>query len=116
MADFDNLCFFKAGSPGYGSDYDEEPRFTPNGPATSAQRPYHSPDSELLKQQLIDHHRDSPRPPFSQPQMVQGMMGLTMYCKFSTEGLFKHFTFQARLGGGGGWLNSREGAYLIQRR
>ena len=93
------FAFFKAGSPGYGSDYDEEPRFTPNGPATSAQRPYHSPDSELLKQQLIDHHRDSPRPPFSQPQIVQGMMGLMIYCKFSIEG--SSSTFEGEGGGGG---------------
>ena len=62
------------GSPGYGSDYEEEARYTPNGPGTSVQSPYHTPENELLKQQLIDHHRDSPRPPFSQPQMIQGMM------------------------------------------
>lgn len=61
-----------AGSPGYGSDYEEEARFTPNGPVTSSQPPYNSPENELLKQQLIDHHRDSPRPPFTQPQTVQG--------------------------------------------
>ena len=61
-----------AGSPGYGSDYEEEARFTPNGPVTSSQPTYNSPENELLKQQLIDHHRDSPRPPFTQPQMVQG--------------------------------------------
>ena len=85
------FAFFKAGSPGYGSDYDEEPRFTPNGSATSAQRPYHSPDSELLKQQLIDHHRDSPRPPFSQPQVVQGMMELMICCKLSIEGSSSRF-------------------------
>lgn len=61
------------GSPVYGSDYEDEARFAPNGPVTSSQPPYSTPDNELLKQQLIDHHRDSPRPPFSQPQMVQGM-------------------------------------------
>lgn len=61
-----------AGSPGYGSDYEEEARFTLNGPVTSSQPPYNSPENELLKQQLIDHHRDSPRPPFTQSQMVQG--------------------------------------------
>jgi len=61
----------QAGSPGYGSDYEEETRYTPNGPGTSAQPPFQTPENELLKQQLIDHHRDSPRPPFTQPQMVQ---------------------------------------------
>ncbi|XP_068735837.1 regulating synaptic membrane exocytosis protein 1-like isoform X2 [Montipora capricornis] len=61
----------QGGSPGYGSDYEEEARYTPNGPGTSVQSPYHTPENELLKQQLIDHHRDSPRPPFSQPQMIQ---------------------------------------------
>lgn len=61
-----------AGPTGYGSDYEEEARFTPNGPVTSSQPPYNSAENELLKQQLIDHHRDSPRPPFTQPQMVQG--------------------------------------------
>lgn len=72
-----NNCsvFPSAGSLGYGSDYEEEARYTPNGPDTSAQPPYHSPENEQLRQQLIDHHRDSPRPPFAQPQMVQGMMG-----------------------------------------
>ncbi|XP_044180838.1 rab-3-interacting molecule unc-10-like isoform X8 [Acropora millepora] len=59
----------QGGSPSYGSDYEEEARYNSNGPGSSA--PYHSPENELLKKQLIDHHRDSPRPPFSQPQMVQ---------------------------------------------
>ena len=67
-----SIIYSPAGSPGYGSDYEEEARFTPNGPVTSSQPPYNSPENELLKQQLIDHHRDSPRPPFTQPQMVQG--------------------------------------------
>ncbi|KAK2551493.1 Regulating synaptic membrane exocytosis protein 2 [Acropora cervicornis] len=61
----------QGGSPSYGSDYEEEARYTSNGPGSSTQPPYHSPENELLKKQLIDHHRDSPRPPFSQPQMVQ---------------------------------------------
>lgn len=69
---FHFIIYSPAGSPGYGSDYEEEARFTPNGPVTSSQPPYNSPENELLKQQLIDHHRDSPRPPFTQPQMVQG--------------------------------------------
>lgn len=67
-----SIIYSPAGSPVYGSDYEEEARFTPNGPVTSSQPPYNSPENELLKQQLIDHHRDSPRPPFTQPQMVQG--------------------------------------------
>ena len=70
-----SLSFLLGGSPSYGSDYEEEARYTSNGPGSSAQPPYHSPENELLKKQLIDHHRDSPRPPFSQPQMVQGRVG-----------------------------------------
>ncbi|XP_022806322.1 regulating synaptic membrane exocytosis protein 2-like isoform X6 [Stylophora pistillata] len=61
----------QAGPTGYGSDYEEESRYTPNGPVTSSQPPFNPPENDLLKQQLIDHHRDSPRPPFSQQQMVQ---------------------------------------------
>ncbi|XP_058949787.2 regulating synaptic membrane exocytosis protein 2 isoform X6 [Pocillopora verrucosa] len=61
----------QAGPTGYGSDYEEESRYTPNGPVTSSQPPFQSPENDLLKQQLIDHHRDSPRPPFVQQQMVQ---------------------------------------------
>lgn len=68
-----SIVFLSAGPIGYGSDYEEESRYTPNGPVTSSQPPFNSHENELLKQQLIDHHRDSPRPPFSQPQMVQGM-------------------------------------------
>lgn len=69
------IIFFSspsAGPTGYGSDYEEESRYTPNGPVTSSQPPFQSPENDLLKQQLIDHHRDSPRPPFVQQQMVQG--------------------------------------------
>ncbi|XP_058949786.2 regulating synaptic membrane exocytosis protein 2 isoform X5 [Pocillopora verrucosa] len=64
----------QAGPTGYGSDYEEESRYTPNGPVTSSQPPFQSPENDLLKQQLIDHHRDSPRPPFVQQQMVQDRM------------------------------------------
>ena len=75
------LFFFLllGGSPSYGSDYEEEVKYTTNGHGSSAQPPYHSPENELLKKQLIDHHRDSPRPPFSQPQMVQGRVGRLPY-------------------------------------